>query len=117
MSSYPSVSPDRLSRLIGTAKAPTLVDVRLDEHFASDPRLIPGAISHSHLDVKDSASRLNGQSVVVVYQKGQKLAEGTAAWLGDGKIAALFVGDASREPVAAQYSQEERPCRKQSSLT
>ncbi|WP_298365800.1 rhodanese-like domain-containing protein, partial [uncultured Bradyrhizobium sp.] len=88
MSSYTSISSEKLSRLIGTAKAPTLVDVRLDEDFAADPRLIPGAIRHSHLDVQDWAHRLTGQSVVVVCQKGQKLSEGTAAWLRCGNIAA-----------------------------
>ncbi|MGY3585340.1 rhodanese-related sulfurtransferase [Bradyrhizobium sp. USDA 4341] len=88
MSSYTSISSEKLSRLIGTAKAPTLVDVRLDEDFAADPRLIPGAIRHSHLDVQDWASRLSGQSVVVICQKGQKLSEGTAAWLRCGNIAA-----------------------------
>ncbi|WP_166301970.1 sulfurtransferase/chromate resistance protein [Bradyrhizobium sp. 26S5] len=88
MSSYTSISSEKLSRLIGTAKAPTLVDVRLDEDFAADPQLIPGAIRHSHRDVQDWASRFSGQSVVVICQKGQKLAEGTAAWLRCGNIAA-----------------------------
>jgi rhodanese-related sulfurtransferase len=88
MSSYTSISSEKLSRLIGTAKAPTLVDVRLDEDFAADPRLIPGAVRYSHRDVQDWASRLTGQSVVVVCQKGQKLAEGTAAWLRCNNITA-----------------------------
>ncbi|MGY4316308.1 chromate resistance protein ChrB domain-containing protein [Bradyrhizobium sp. JR3.5] len=88
MSSYTSISSEKLSRLIGTAKAPALVDVRLDEDFVADPRLIPGAIRRSHLDVEDWASGLSGQSVVVVCQKGQKLAEGTAAWLRCSNIAA-----------------------------
>ena len=34
--SYTTISSDKLSRLIGTAKAPTLIDVRLDEDFAAD---------------------------------------------------------------------------------
>lgn len=88
MSSYTSISSDKLSRLIGTPNAPTLIDVRIDEDFAADPRLIPGATRRSHLDVQDWASRLTGQSVVVVCQKGQKLSEGTAAWLRCGKVAA-----------------------------
>jgi rhodanese-related sulfurtransferase len=88
MSSYTSISPDKLSRLIGTAHAPVLIDVRLDEDFAADPRLIPGATRHSHLDVQDWASRLTGRSVVVICQTGQKLSEGTAAWLRHGSIAA-----------------------------
>jgi rhodanese-related sulfurtransferase len=88
MSSYTSISPDKLSRLIGTANAPTLIDVRSDEDFAADPRLIPGARRRSHLDVEDWGSGLAGQSAVVICQKGQKLSEGTAAWLRHGRVAA-----------------------------
>jgi len=88
MSSYNSISPDKLARLIGTAKAPTLIDVRIDEDFDADPRLIPGAMRRSHRDVQDWAARLAGQSVVVICQKGQKLSEGTAAWLRQSGIAA-----------------------------
>ena len=53
MSSYTSISSEKLSRLIGTANAPALIDVRIDEDFAADPRLIPGAMRRSHLDVPD----------------------------------------------------------------
>ena len=88
MSSYNSISIEKLSRLIGTANTPTLIDVRIDEHFAADPRLIPGAVRRSHRDIQDWAGGLKGQSVVVICQKGQKLSEGTAAWLRHGNIAA-----------------------------
>src|SRR6516165_5330477 len=88
MSSYTSISPDKLSRLIGTTHTPVLVDVRLDEDFAVDPRLIPGARRRSHLDVQDWAPSLAGHAVVVICEKGQKLSEGTAAWLRHGNIAA-----------------------------
>src|ERR1700710_2881394 len=88
MSSYTSISSEKLARLIGTVKAPTLIDVRIDEDSAADPRLIPGATRRSHKDLQDWAPRLAGQSVVVICQKGQKLSEGTAAWLRQGGIAA-----------------------------
>jgi rhodanese-related sulfurtransferase len=88
MSSYSSISSEKLYRLIGTSSAPTLIDVRIDEDFAANQRLIPGAARRSHLDVQDWASGLAGQSVVVICQKGQKLSEGTAAWLRHGGIAA-----------------------------
>jgi hypothetical protein len=52
-SSYTTISPDKLARLIGTAAAPTLVDVRIDEDFSADPRLIPGAVRRSHREVQD----------------------------------------------------------------
>jgi rhodanese-related sulfurtransferase len=89
MSSYNAISSDKLSRLIGTAKAPTLIDVRIDEDFAADPRLIPGAMRRSYRDVQEWAPQLAGQSpVVVICQKGKKLSEGAAAWLRQSGIAA-----------------------------
>ncbi len=42
MSSPTFISADKLARLVGTAKLPALIDVRSDEDFAVDPRLIPG---------------------------------------------------------------------------
>jgi rhodanese-related sulfurtransferase len=86
--SYTSISSEKLSRLIGTASAPALVDVRIDEDFAADPRLIPGAMRHSHHDIQDWASSLSGRSVVVICNEGQKLSEGTAAWLRHSNVAA-----------------------------
>jgi rhodanese-related sulfurtransferase len=88
MSSYDSISSDKLSKLIGTGNAPTLIDVRIDEDFAADPRLIPGAARRAHSDVQDWASQLTAQSVVVICEKGQKLSEGTAAWLRHNRVAA-----------------------------
>ena len=81
MSSYTSISSDKLSRLIGTAKAPALIDVRTDEEFAAEPRLIPGAIRRSHRNVQEWAADFVGQSVIVICRDGGGLAEGTAAWL------------------------------------
>jgi len=88
MSSYTSISSEKLSRLIGTANAPALIDVRIDEDFAADPRLIPGAMRRSHLNIQDWAAHLAGQSVVVICRKGEKLSEGAAAWLRHNGIAA-----------------------------
>ena len=81
MSSYTSISSDKLFRLIGTAKAPALIDVRTDEEFAADPRLIPGATRRFHHNVQDWAANFVGQSVIVICGDGGGLAEGTAAWL------------------------------------
>jgi rhodanese-related sulfurtransferase len=88
MSSYTSISSEKLARLIGTPHAPALVDVRTDEDFAADPRLVPGAIRRSHHDVDDWASSVAGRSVVVICHRGQKLSEGAAAWLRHAGIAA-----------------------------
>jgi hypothetical protein len=81
MSSYASISVEKLGRLIGTANVPVLIDARTEEDFKADQRLIPGATRRSHDRVAEWASGLPGRSIVVICQKGKKLAEGTAAWL------------------------------------
>lgn len=88
MSSYTSVSIEKLSRLIGTGRAPLLIDVRTPEDFAADPRLLPGAQRRSHENVAEWASVLDGRSAVVICQKGHKLSEGVAAWLRHAGISA-----------------------------
>jgi rhodanese-related sulfurtransferase len=88
VSSYTSISSEKLSRLIGTANAPALIDVRIDQDFAADPTFTPGARRRSYLDVQEWASQMTGQAVVAICQKGEKLSEGTAAWLRSSNIAA-----------------------------
>src|SRR5271169_3688441 len=88
MSSYTTISSDRLARLIGTANAPLLIDVRTDQDFAADPRLIPGAIRRSHENAADWAGEFTGQSSIVVCLRGAKLAQGTAAWLRNANASA-----------------------------
>ncbi len=81
MSAIYSMAPNKLSRLIGTAACPVLVDVRIDEDFEADPNFVPGTVRRSHADVAEWAPSLSGQTVVVICKKGQKLSEGVAAWL------------------------------------
>jgi hypothetical protein len=47
MSSINSITSEKLSRLIGTPKCPALIDVRRDDDFVSDARLIAGAVRRS----------------------------------------------------------------------
>ena len=81
MSSFGTISPDKLARLIGTPHSPAIVDVRTEEDFAADPRLIPGALRRAATEVADWAPALAGRSAVVVCQGGRKLSEGAAAWV------------------------------------
>jgi rhodanese-related sulfurtransferase len=76
-----TLSPDKLARLVGTPACPVLIDVRTDEDFAADPRLVPGAVRRPHSEVADWAPRLRGRPAVVLCQKGRKLSQGAAAWL------------------------------------
>jgi rhodanese-related sulfurtransferase len=81
MSSINAISVDKLARLIGTPKCPVIVDVRTDEDFALDPRLIPGSARRGGTNAAQWAKEFAGRSVVVACQKGKKLSEGAAAWL------------------------------------
>ena len=88
MSSINTISIDKLSRLIGTAHCPALIDVRTEEDFTANPRLIPGAMRRSHADPSDWAPEFAGHSAVVICQKGAKLSQGVAAWLRHAGIPA-----------------------------
>ena len=88
MSSFNTISAEKLARLIGTPKCPVLVDVRTDEDFASDPRLVPGSLRRPFAQVADWAHELAGRVAIVVCQKGLKLSHGAAAWLRHAGIPA-----------------------------
>lgn len=80
--SFPtSISADKLARLIGTATTPALIDVRPDEDFAADQRLIPGSVRRNHHKAADWGGEFAGRPVIVVGRRGQQFAHGTAAWL------------------------------------
>ena len=81
MSAVNKISPERLSRLIGTPKSPALIDVRVDEDFASNPKLVPGSVRRSFAEVTMWAAEFSGRNAVVICDKGLKLSEGVAAWL------------------------------------
>ena len=81
MPSLNSISADKLARLLGLPSAPAIVDVRTDDAFAADPRLIPGAIRRPSDSVAEWADDYRGQSVVAVCREGHKLNHGAAAWL------------------------------------
>jgi rhodanese-related sulfurtransferase len=72
-----SISCANLARLIGTPDCPTLLDVRLPEDFAADPRLIPTC---SRADFANPVAPA-GAKVVVICHHGKKLSEGAAALL------------------------------------
>jgi rhodanese-related sulfurtransferase len=94
MSSFNSISSDKLSRLIGVPHGPALVDVRAAMDFAADPRFVPGAIRRSHETVSSWAAEFAGRSVVVICENGRTLSEGVASWLRDGgaSSAEILVG-------------------------
>jgi rhodanese-related sulfurtransferase len=82
------VTAQQLARRIGLPDAPLLIDVRIEEDAAADPRFLPGATRRSHHDVADWAGAFAGRDVTVICQKGLKLSQGVAAWLRHAGAAA-----------------------------
>lgn len=91
MASPVQISIPRLARLIGTPQAPVVLDVRIDEDFNEDPRLLPGAIRHPFDKVDELADKLAGKKVVVYCQKGLKISEGAAAILRCNNVEAEVI--------------------------
>lgn len=88
MPAHTSITLQQLARLIGMPEAPAIVDVRMAEDVAADPRALPASIARDFRSVGDWAPRLAGRKAVVVCQRGLKLSEGVAAWLRHEGIAA-----------------------------
>ena len=62
MSSFNTISTEKLARLIGVPHGPALIDVRAKEDFAADPRFIPGAIRRPYETVSSWAPEFVGRS-------------------------------------------------------
>ena len=93
--SFPQTfTPFELFSHIGTADSPVIIDVRTDEDFASDPRLIPSSIRRPALTAADWAGSYADRDCVLLCQKGLKLSLGAAAWLrhAGGRAAILESG-------------------------
>ena len=61
MSSVNSIASEKLFRLIGTPKCPALIDVRADDDFSTDPRLVPSSLRRASDAVGDWAAEFRGQ--------------------------------------------------------
>lgn len=113
MPSFLEITPEKLNRIVGTPNAPTIIDVRNDEDFAADPRLIPGSVRRDYRALADWAEELTGPSVVFC-QKGQKLGHGVAAHLrAVGNVAEVLEGgfEAWRASKAPLVPEEKLPSR------
>jgi rhodanese-related sulfurtransferase len=91
VSSLNSISSEKLWRLIGVPRGPALIDVRIEENFAADPRFIPGAVRRARTTVSDWGSEFAGRSAVVICENGQALSEGVAAWLRDARASSAEI--------------------------
>jgi len=73
------ITVPQLSRLIGLPQLPAIIDVRADEEFSSDPRLIPGSRRRAAGGHVSWGSEYAGQSVIVVCKDGLHLSQGIGA--------------------------------------
>ena len=76
-----AISFDKLTRIIGTPRAPLLLDVRSEEDFAADPRLLPGSVRIDDQALAALAPQLGSQPSIAVCQAGHRRSQGTAALL------------------------------------
>lgn len=88
MPSTTQITVTQLSRLVGLPDAPVLIDVRIDDDFQADPRLLPASRRRDFRAASTWAAEFGGSRIVVICQRGQKLSQGVAAWLRHEGIAA-----------------------------
>jgi len=88
VSSVNSIVSDKLARLIGTPKCPALLDVRADDEFSADPRLVPSSVRRSSGTADEWAAEFHGRTVVVICSSGLKVSHGIAALLRDSGASA-----------------------------
>jgi rhodanese-related sulfurtransferase len=83
MPSNTDITVAQLSRRIGLPDTPVIIDVRDEDDYPADPRLLPGAIHRDYRTVIDWSRDwpAAGSDAIVVCQKGLKLSGGVAAIL------------------------------------
>lgn len=81
MPSNTEITAAQLIRLVGLPTAPVILDVRTEDDFAADPRLLPASLRRGHDSVRDWGPAFAGRQVVVVCRSGRKLSQGVAAFL------------------------------------
>ena len=88
MSAPNTISIDKLVRLIGTPKCPTLIDVRAQDEVDVTPHLIPSS-RHLTFEKQEVWSEIPGSHpAVVICQEGASPSQGVAAWLRDRGVPA-----------------------------
>jgi rhodanese-related sulfurtransferase len=83
-----TISIEKLVRLIGTPKCPTLIDVRAQDEFDAGPHLIPSS-RHCAFEKLEVWNEVSGSHhTVVICQEGMSVSQGVAAWLRDKGVPA-----------------------------
>ncbi len=100
-----AITCEKLSKLIGTPRCPTIIDVRREPIRAVDPRVLPTALNISEADITPAAltalaTTLTGP-VVVTCAEGHGRSQGVAAWLRHAGVTAEYLEDGQSAWIAA----------------
>lgn len=102
-----AISTDKLAKLIGTPRCPTLLDVRTIAARAADPRLVPAAQPLDEEEITpDALSRLSvglDGPVVVICAEGHRRSQGVAALLRSAGVASEFLEGGQAAWIAAGF--------------
>ncbi|ANL29141.1 rhodanese-like protein [Rhizobium phaseoli] len=99
MPSFLEITSDKLSRIVGTPGAPALIDVRIDEDFNADPRLVPGSQRLDYRTVEEWESSMVGPVVIICPSPEYRTIPG-----GRSVSNCLRVGGFSRCQIARRVS-------------
>src|ERR1043166_2004613 len=92
MDGAPPVSPHDLYARLGTAAAPALIDVRREDSFSTDDRLIIGAFRRPPDDVERWGGELPpGRPVVAYCVHGREVSQGVARALARAGVQAAYL--------------------------
>jgi rhodanese-related sulfurtransferase len=90
--SIPSVSPGDLYAHLGTAAAPMLIDVRRQEAFDADDRLIIGAIHRTPEEIDNWSRQASLAGPIVAYcSHGREVSQDVASTLRGGGVSATYL--------------------------
>jgi rhodanese-related sulfurtransferase len=120
MSSTTTINVTQLRRLVGCPGAPTLVDVRAQDDFTADPRLLPAAKRRNAETPSTWAQQLHGKHAVIICQHGGSRSQGAAAWLrAEGVHAEILEGgfDAWRDGGGLLFKTDSLPARDEADRT
>jgi rhodanese-related sulfurtransferase len=98
-----AIAADKLVRLLGTPRSPTIIDIRSDAEFDADPRLIPGAVRRAFAKIPDWAPGFAESPIVIACADGGASGHGAAAWLRQAGADADVLEDGLRGWAASGH--------------
>lgn len=85
-----AISYEKLSKIIGTPRAPLLLDVRSDEDYAAHPYLLPGAVRADDRAMGNIAA-LASAAAITICRAGHRRSQGAAAMLRAEGVGAEYL--------------------------